>query len=163
MGVDRRAGDLLSAAIVRHHRRRLAKVGQRTLESVGSGWVSAVNGARVGCSLEVLIDGAEALPRIARELRQARSHVHLAGWFFSPEFDLDEGPAPPSRLRDLLADLAERIDVRVLAWAGAPLPLFRPSRGTVRRMRDGLCQEPGSAARSTRRSGRCTAITRRRS
>src|SRR5947209_6665523 len=36
------------------------------------------------------------------------------------------------------AELAERIDVRVLVWAGAPLPLFRPSRHEVRRMRDEL-------------------------
>jgi phosphatidylserine/phosphatidylglycerophosphate/cardiolipin synthase-like enzyme len=37
-----------------------------------------------------------------------------------------------------LADLAERVDVRVLAWAGAPLPLFKPSRRDVREMRDML-------------------------
>jgi len=37
-------------------------------------------------------------------------------------------------LRNLLAELAERVDVRVLVWAGAPLPLFRPSRGAVRNL-----------------------------
>ncbi len=41
-------------------------------------------------------------------------------------------------LRELLAGLAERVDVRVLAWAGAPLPLFRPSRADVRKVRDQL-------------------------
>ena len=41
-------------------------------------------------------------------------------------------------LRDLLSQLAERVDVRVLSWAGAPLPLFRPSRSAVREMRDRL-------------------------
>jgi phosphatidylserine/phosphatidylglycerophosphate/cardiolipin synthase-like enzyme len=41
-------------------------------------------------------------------------------------------------LRNLLAELAERVDVRVLVWAGAPLPLFRPSRADVRKMRDAL-------------------------
>jgi hypothetical protein len=34
--------------------------------------------------LEVLIDNAEALPGIARELREARSHVHLAGSSLPP-------------------------------------------------------------------------------
>src|SRR5439155_12855605 len=59
------------------------------------------------------------------------------GWYFSPEFALmREGE--PLVLRNLLAELAERIDVRVLVWAGAPLPLFRPSRHEVRRMRDEL-------------------------
>ena len=37
-------------------------------------------------------------------------------------------------MRNLLAELAERIDVRVLIWSGAPLPVFRPSRGDVRAM-----------------------------
>ena len=35
-------------------------------------------------------------------------------------------------MRTLLAELAERIDVRVLLWKGAPVPAFRPSRGDVR-------------------------------
>ena len=87
----------------------------------------------------MLIDGAEALPRIARELREARSHVYVMGWFFSPGFDLTRGDAP-SPLRELLAEIAERADVRVLAWAGSPMPLFHPSRKMVRAMRDSLCR-----------------------
>jgi phosphatidylserine/phosphatidylglycerophosphate/cardiolipin synthase-like enzyme len=90
----------------------------------------------------VLIDGAEALPRIARELREARSHVYVMGWFFSPGFDLTRGDAP-SPLRELLAEIAERADVRVLAWAGSPMPLFHPSRKMVRAMRDSLCRGTG--------------------
>src|SRR5581483_3261233 len=85
----------------------------------------------------VLVDGAQALPRIARALEEARSHVHLTGWYFSPDFAL-EREGEPTILRNLLARLAERIDVRVLVWAGAPLPLFRPSRREVRRMRERL-------------------------
>src|SRR5439155_8063483 len=41
-------------------------------------------------------------------------------------------------LRELLADAAGRCDVRVLAWAGAPLPFFHPDRREVRSMRDEL-------------------------
>ena len=90
---------------------------------------------RPGNQVEVLIDGATALPRIAEEIERARSHVHIAGWFFSPEFKLRPGgPA----LRDLLATAAERVDVRVLSWAGSPLPLFRPDRKEAREMRDEL-------------------------
>ena len=37
-------------------------------------------------------------------------------------------------MRILLAELAERVDVRVLFWKGAPIPAFRPSRGDVREM-----------------------------
>jgi phosphatidylserine/phosphatidylglycerophosphate/cardiolipin synthase-like enzyme len=87
--------------------------------------------------VEVLIDGAEALPRIAAELEPARSHVHIAGWYFSPDFALAREGAP-AVVRNLLAELAERVEVRVLVWAGAPLPLFQPSRKAVREMRDRL-------------------------
>jgi len=61
----------------------------------------------------------------------------VTGWYFSPEFDLTRD-GEPLVLRNLLAELAERIDVRVLVWAGAPLPLFRPSRREVQRMCDEL-------------------------
>lgn len=133
------AGDLLGAAVAGHHRRRLARVGQEgALAAAAVGWVAQGSPPRAGCSLDVLVDGAEALPRIVEELGRARSHVHLSGWFFTPGFALDR-QQPPTLLRNLLADLAERIEVRVLAWAGAPLPLFHPSRGTVRRMREVLC------------------------
>src|SRR6185312_256816 len=41
-------------------------------------------------------------------------------------------------LRDLLAEAAERVEVRVLLWAGAPVPVFTPARARVRRERDEL-------------------------
>ena len=31
----------------------------------------------------------------------------------------------------LLAEMAERVDVRVLVWAGSPLPVFHPTRAEV--------------------------------
>src|SRR4051812_1154985 len=85
--------------------------------------------------MEVLVDGETALPAMAQALRGARHEVLMAGWHASPDFALtrDDG-APP--LRDLLAGLAERVPVRVLMWAGAPLPVFTPSRREVRRVRD---------------------------
>jgi phosphatidylserine/phosphatidylglycerophosphate/cardiolipin synthase-like enzyme len=86
----------------------------------------------------VLVDGEEALPRIADEIASAQSHVWLAGWQFGPSFALRRDGAPIV-LRNLLAQLADRIDVRVLVWAGAPVPVFRPSRRAVRAMRAELC------------------------
>ena len=77
---------------------------------------------------------------MAAELAQARSHVYLTGWQFSPDFPLVRDEQPPVILRNLLAELAERVDVRVLVWAGAPLPLFRPSRGQVKQMQQALCK-----------------------
>jgi phosphatidylserine/phosphatidylglycerophosphate/cardiolipin synthase-like enzyme len=41
-------------------------------------------------------------------------------------------------VRELLGEVAERVPVRVLAWAGAPVPVFAPRRGVVRAERDEL-------------------------
>jgi phosphatidylserine/phosphatidylglycerophosphate/cardiolipin synthase-like enzyme len=136
--VDRSLGRAVDRAVCLHHRRRLRRVGwEHALDGGAGGWADGWAPPRAGNRLEVLVDGAEALPRMVAELEQARSHVHLAGWYFSPEFALTRSPRP-TVLRNLLAELAERVDVRVLAWAGAPLPLFRPSRRRVRAMRDEL-------------------------
>jgi len=137
MQLDDRIGDGIERAIRAHHRRRLRRIGwEHALDAVGPAWASGDPPPRAGNAVEVLVDGADALPRIADELRGARSHVHVAGWHVTPTFRL--GPSPDDELRAILADLAERIPVRVLVWAGAPLPLFRPSRGDVRRTREAL-------------------------
>ncbi len=137
--IDRRLGGAVSRAVVAHHRRRLTRIDQLgALDAPAGGWADSGTPPRPGCSLEVLVDGAEALPRIVEELRQARSHVHLAGWHLAPEFALVRGDEP-AIVRSLLGELSSRIDVRVLTWGGAPLPLFRPSRRAVRRARERCC------------------------
>jgi phosphatidylserine/phosphatidylglycerophosphate/cardiolipin synthase-like enzyme len=131
-------GAQVSEQICAHHRRRLGRIGwDRALDPPRGGWAAGDPPVRPGNKVDVLIDGGEALPAIADALLQARSHVHLTGWHFSVDFPLKrEGEHVV--LRNLLADLAERLDVKVLVWAGAPMPLFRPSRGDVRTMRDEL-------------------------
>jgi phosphatidylserine/phosphatidylglycerophosphate/cardiolipin synthase-like enzyme len=114
--------------VVGHHRRRLERLGQGVaLAPAAGGWATA-RPRFAGNALEVLVDGAEALPQIARAIEAARSSVWLAGWFFTPEFRLDHDD--PRTLRELLAEVAQRVDVRLLAWAGAPLPLL--SSGSTR-------------------------------
>ena len=131
-------GEQVTQQICRHHQRRLTRLGQRdALEPPVGGWAVTDTPPRPGNAIEILIDGAQALPAIAEALRSTTSHVHLTGWHFSPDFAL-ERDGEPLVLRNLLGELATRVDVRVLVWAGAPLPLFRPSRGDVRKMRDRL-------------------------
>jgi phosphatidylserine/phosphatidylglycerophosphate/cardiolipin synthase-like enzyme len=131
-------GHQLSQQICSHHHRRLARIGwSHALDPPAGGWAEGDPPVRSGNAVEVLIDGADALPAIAQELERAQSHVHLTGWHFSPDFDLTRNGGTRI-LRNLLAELAERVDVRMLVWAGAPLPLFRPSRGLVRSMRESL-------------------------
>ena len=127
------AGDQLTTQICKHHRRRLGRIGwEHAIDPPAGGWAGSAP-VRQGNAVEVLIDGAEALPRIADELRAAKSHVHLTGWYFSPDFAL-ERDGPPTILRNLLAELAERIDVRC-------------SSGRARRSR--------SSARRAATCGRC--------
>jgi phosphatidylserine/phosphatidylglycerophosphate/cardiolipin synthase-like enzyme len=131
-------GEQVTNQICSHHRRRLRRIGwSRALDPPAGGWAAGEPPMRSGNAVDVLIDGVQALPAIVDELRLARSHVHLTGWYFSPDFALARD-GELVILRNLLAELAERVDVRVLAWAGAPLPLFRPSRHDVREMRDQL-------------------------
>jgi phosphatidylserine/phosphatidylglycerophosphate/cardiolipin synthase-like enzyme len=139
LSVDKAIGNVAERLVRAHHGRRLRRLGWgRALEPRGDAlWAAGEPPPRPGCSLEVLIDGAEALPRLASELAAARSHIHLAGWYFSPEFELDR-TGDGATLRTLLAGLAERVPVRVLAWAGSPLPLFHPDRRDVERVREAL-------------------------
>ena len=115
-----------------HHARRLRRIGwEHALVPPDPGlWAAGDPAPRGRCSLEVLVDGAVALPRLAAELERAESHVHLAGWFVSPDFALVRDPERVE-LSELLLDLAERLSVRVLVWAGSPLPLFPPDRRDV--------------------------------
>jgi phosphatidylserine/phosphatidylglycerophosphate/cardiolipin synthase-like enzyme len=131
-------GGAISDQISRHHRRRLRRIGwEHALDAGGTGWAGGEPSPRPGNAVDIMIDGAEALPMMARELSAARSHIHMTNWFLSPDFELVRGDKPVV-LRHLLAELAERVDVRILVWAGAPLPLFRPSRREVRDMRERL-------------------------
>jgi len=135
-GLDR-ADALVGAGIERavrtHHRRRLRRLGRlATLDPPADGRLLCAGDPppRPGCRLEVLVDGATALPAIAAALRAARSHVHLTGWHVAPHFELVRGEHP-TVLGALLGELAERVDVRVMVWAGAPVPLFHPTRKEV--------------------------------
>jgi phosphatidylserine/phosphatidylglycerophosphate/cardiolipin synthase-like enzyme len=124
------AGDTVERLVVARHRRRLRRLGLETvLDPPVGGWASSSRPARAGNTLEVFVDGVDALPEIAAAIEAARSSVWLAGWYFSPDFRLR--PHAAQTLAELLGEVAERIEVRLLSWAGAPLPLFHPDRGQV--------------------------------
>ncbi len=129
---DARIGDGIERAVCAHHRRRLRRIGWEDALDAPPGLAAARAFGRTGGNdLEVFVDGGTALPAIAEAVRSARTSVHLAGWFFSPDFELARN-GDRTVLVDLLAETVARgVDVRVLAWAGAPLPLFRPGRRLV--------------------------------
>jgi phosphatidylserine/phosphatidylglycerophosphate/cardiolipin synthase-like enzyme len=137
--LDSVVGDGIERLNQAHHRRRMLGIGQLdAMDPPGKGgWARvACHPPRDGNTLEVFIDGAEAFPRMADEMRSATSHVHIAGWNLDPDFEIERDPG--TTIGALLAEIAERVVVRVLLWAGPPLPAFRPHRSDVRKVRDTL-------------------------
>ncbi len=137
---DRVAGDGIERLTQAHHARRLRKLGhaaQRTPPEDGSLWAAGDPPPRAGNALDVLIEGSAYFPALEQAIRGARRSVLIAGWCITPQFALvrDE---PPVLLRELLGEAAQSVDVRVLLWAGAPVPAFSPRRAVVRRWREEL-------------------------
>jgi phosphatidylserine/phosphatidylglycerophosphate/cardiolipin synthase-like enzyme len=130
---DALLGAALEATVKHHHRRRLRRLGHGGVLNPPPAPTLFATGdppPRPGSTLEVLIDGAAALPAMAEALRAARSHVHITGWHLASHFELVRGEHPIA-IGPLLAELAERIDVRVMVWAGSPVALFHPTRKEV--------------------------------
>ncbi len=136
-GLDAQVGNAIEGAMTRHHERRLRRVGwARALRGDDAAW-AAQPPPRDGNRMQVHIDGLSALPAIAAAVRAARTSVHVAGWTLDPDFELERDPAVVT-VRELLADAAQRVDVRVLVWAGAPVPIMQPSRAKARDLMDRL-------------------------
>ncbi len=137
--LDSIAGDGIEAAVRGKHRFRLRRLGHAgVLAPADDGvWAAGEPPARDGCELDVLIDGANAFPEIAAAIDGAKRYVHIAGWHVAPHFELVRAKRPVV-LGELLAEVAERLDVRVLVWAGAPVPMFHPTRAEVTKTVDAL-------------------------
>ena len=135
---DAAVGDGIERAMIHHHLRRLRRHGQLAAIAPATDglWAQTAVPPRHGNSLEILIDGENALPRMAEAIRGAKRHVHVCSWNLQPDFD--PGPRKASSVRDLLAETAERVPVRVIVWAGAPVPVFQPRRGAVTAAREAL-------------------------
>src|SRR5665213_569604 len=131
---DRVAGTVFERLTSAHLARRLGKLGrsaQLTPPDDGRLWAVGDPPPRAGNAIEVLIEGAAYFPALEQAIRCARRSVLIAGWCITPGFALVRHE-PPVLLRELLAEAAETVDVRVLLWAGAPVPVFAPRRGAVR-------------------------------
>lgn len=130
--VDARIGDAVETAVRARHRRRLTRLEQHhAIEPPDDGlWAAGDPPPRPGCSLEVLIDGAEVLPAIAAAIRGAKRSIRLTGWHVEPGFEVDRDGDGAS-IGALLGRAAESVDVRMLVWAGAPVPVFHPTRREV--------------------------------
>ncbi|MDQ2587360.1 phospholipase D-like domain-containing protein [Saccharothrix yanglingensis] len=126
--VDEKLGDGLETLLCAHHSRRLRKLGWDVTS--GDGWWTPHRPVRTGNRVEVLVDGHEVLPAIAEAITSAKRFVHIAGWCTSPDFRLTREEGSPT-LRDLLASVATRVPVRLLLWAGPPVPMFQPTRKRV--------------------------------
>src|SRR2546423_1184218 len=135
--IDRHLGEALERVVASHHERRLRRLGHSDALDPPPAedlWATSAGTPHAGNSLEVLIDGSQVLPAIEEAIDGARERVRIAGWHVDPDFVLRRD-RPERALRDLLGDVADRADVRVLAWAGAPLPVIKPTRRMARECR----------------------------
>jgi phosphatidylserine/phosphatidylglycerophosphate/cardiolipin synthase-like enzyme len=130
--LDRLVGDGVEATVRAKHAWRLRRLGwgHALAPPDGGAWAAGDPPPREGCQLDVLVDGATAFPAIAEAIENARDHVHVTGWHVAPHFELVRGERGRS-IGQLLAAAAEKVDVRVLVWAGAPVPAFHPTRKEV--------------------------------
>ncbi|MCW2923975.1 MAG: phospholipase D/Transphosphatidylase [Thermoleophilia bacterium] len=136
--MDEALGDAVERAVVAHHRRRLRRQGwARALDPAptrgGQAWAEGHPPPREESGIEVLVDGDELFARIVAAIEGARRSVHVASWWCTPDLELPDGSGGCVAFRDLLARAAERVPVRMLQWAGAPLPGAPISRASVRR------------------------------
>ena len=137
--VARALGAGVERAVTSHHRRRLRNVGwEHAFDPAELGYArGGTFEPRAGNRLDVLIDGSSYLPLLAEEIAAAKSHVHLLGWCFSPELHLTREEEPVV-LRNLLADVARRVDVRLLVWEGCALPDLPPDEARCPFLHEGL-------------------------
>lgn len=138
---DALVGDGIEAAVTFKHHRRLRRLGWGHAFEPSTPGVFARGEPqpRDGCRLEVLIDGANALPAIAAALADAKQFVHVTGWHLAPSFQLVPG-RPSHAIGVLLGELSQRLDVRVLVWSGSPVPLFHPTRSEVAKALENLAR-----------------------
>jgi phosphatidylserine/phosphatidylglycerophosphate/cardiolipin synthase-like enzyme len=139
--VDGAIGRAVEGTITRHHRRRLSRVGwDGAYDPFGDGIVAGGEPPpRAGNAVDILIDGAEAFDSMLEAINCARSSINITGWHANPHFALDAAN-PPSLLHQVLSEAARRVEVRVLLWAGAPAPIFRPSRRDMRKVLAGFSE-----------------------
>src|SRR3954465_7338418 len=99
---DAAVGDGIERAMIHHHMRRLRRHDQLAAIAPASEgpWARTATPPRDGNSLDVLIDGANALPRMAEAIRGAKRHVHICSWHLEPDFD--PRPRKNSPARELL-------------------------------------------------------------
>ncbi len=142
--LDQRIGDGLEHVLCAHHQRRLRRLGWPDLLA-GDGArdrFGTHRPARADNSMEVLVDGQEALPVMQAAIQGARKGVHIANWHASADFRLVRDPGSPT-LRELLVATAERVPVRLLLWAGPPVPVFQPTRGLVQAAHEAFTRDSG--------------------
>ena len=116
---------------------------------------------RDGNALEVLIDGANALPAMAEAIRGARRHVHVCSLAPRSRTSAPSAAAARRRCASCWPRSPSACRCACSLWAGAPVPVFQPRRGAVARpSATSSCAARRSSAELDADGGRCTATTR---
>ncbi len=94
-------------------------------------WFPAGTPPRAHNRVVPLPHGERFFPALQAALARAESYVYVACWSLTPHLPLGRGDAAEmdrTRLAALLSEVAGRVPVRVLLWAGAPAVVHPTSR-----------------------------------
>lgn len=91
--------------------------------------------------LTPLLDGKEAFDAMLQAIKGAQEYVYIVGWALTPAFALARADGVPQAEDDLLthvlAEVSERVTVKMLIWSGSTL-LFQPTKTITEQSRDEL-------------------------
>ena len=122
-------GRALEAVVRSRHLSRLRRTGHLAEDAPLTELGPGSFGLRDGNAVDVLVDGADAFTAMAGAIAAARRTIHVTGWSASAGFALDRTAQANATLAALLGDAGARgVRSRILLWAGAPVPLIRPTR-----------------------------------
>jgi phosphatidylserine/phosphatidylglycerophosphate/cardiolipin synthase-like enzyme len=142
---ERRATSAIAGLFHRRHKRTLERgaidndTARRARESWWGDdlrWYPGGTPPRMHNRVMPLIDGEAFFSALLEALKQAEHYVYITGWCLTPYVPLTRTTPEDlvqTRLLDVLADLAQRLPVRVLLWGGAAA-LIHPSRRTMKRV-----------------------------
>ena len=91
--------------------------------------------------LTPLIDGQETFEAMLTAIKEAKEYVYIVGWALTPAFALaradDLQQTEDDLLTHVLAEVSERVTVKMLIWSGSTL-LFQPTKKITEQSREEL-------------------------
>ena len=139
---ERHLGSMATPLLHRRHHRTLER-GAVDAETVAqaratwwgddSRWYPGGTPPRRNTHITPLVEGEPFFAALHSALKEAEHYVYITGWCLTPQLPLLRARMEDlvqTRLLTVLSETAQRLPVRLLLWAGAPL-IIQPTRRTM--------------------------------